>query len=412
MKQGATLQPEDFKKIFANAVDVIQESELRLKLDSARAQKKQLRIKFGADPSRPDLHLGHLVTLLKLKTFQEYEHKVVFIIGDFTACIGDPTGQNVMRPSLSKKEVRQNAETYAHQVFKILDEKLTEVVYNSAWLDNVTLEKFVQISGCITVSRMLEREDFTKRYKSETPIGLHEFLYPLIQGYDSVAVKSDLELGGTDQKFNLLVGRDVMRHFGMTPQAVMTMSLLEGTDGAQKMSKSLNNAISLTEPPNEIFGKVMSIPDKLIFKYFRMLTNMDENTANANTGKMNKGEMNPRDYKFRLAYEIVDLLYGIQEAQKASIWFDQTFKQKLLTQDVDEIKLEKRFFMEHNVNLYDILSAAKLAPSRSEAKRLLQQGAIELNNKKVELSQLETLHIQEGDVLRVGKKRIVRLLAD
>ncbi len=408
-KNTPSIIEEEVKNLCARAVDIIQESELAQKIESAKKQKNPLRIKFGADPSRPDLHLGHLVTLKKLKNFQDYGHKIIFIIGDFTACIGDPTGQNVTRPALSKEEVKNNAETYAQQVFKILIEKQTEVVYNSGWLNALSLEKFVHISGCVTVSRILQRDDFSKRHEKEIPIGLHEFLYPLIQAYDSVAVKADVELGGTDQTFNFLMGRDVMRHFSMTPQVVMTMPLLEGTDGTNKMSKSLNNSIGLTEPPNEIFGKVMSIPDELIFKYFHLLTDMDESIANANAEKMNKGEINPRDYKFRLAYEIVDLLHGMQEAQKASVWFDQTFKQKLLTQDIEEIKLEKRFFVEHNIKFYDILTMLKLVPSKSEAKRLLQQGAIEINNEKVQWSQLENIRLHEGDVVRVGKKRFVRL---
>lgn len=409
MTKDNLIQSEDLKKICLKAVDVIQEKQLAEKLKTSRAQKKPLRIKFGADPSRPDLHLGHLVTLRKLKDFQDAGHTIIFIIGDFTACIGDPTGQNVTRPPISREDVKKNAETYAQQAFKILDAKQTEVVYNSQWLDQIKLGEFVKISGCSTVSRMLERDDFSKRHTNETPIGLHEFLYPLIQGYDSVAVRADVELGGTDQKFNLLVGRDVMRYFNMTPQIVLTMPLLEGTDGAQKMSKSLNNYVGLTEPPREIFGKLMSIPDSLIIKYFHLLTDTDENTLKNYEEEMKKGEANPRDIKQRLAKTLVAMLHGETEAENAAVWFDQTFKQKLLTQDIEEIKLDKRYFMEHTITLYDILTAAKLVPSKSEAKRLLQQGAIEINNKKIKHAQLENVHVREGDVLRVGKKRIVKL---
>lgn len=408
-KNTLSIAEEEVKNLCARAVDVIQESELAQKIGSAKKQKKPLRIKFGADPSRPDLHLGHLVTLKKLKSFQDYGHKIIFIIGDFTARIGDPTGQNVTRPALSKEEVKNNAETYAQQIFKILIEKQTEVVYNSEWLNALSLEKFVHVSGCVTVSRILQRDDFSKRHEKEIPIGLHEFLYPLIQAYDSAAVKADVELGGTDQTFNLLMGRDVMRHFNMTPQVVMTMPLLEGTDGTNKMSKSLNNSIGLTEPPNEIFGKIMSIPDSLILKYFRLLTDIDEAGIRQYDEKMKKNELNPRDAKQKLAEAVVAILHGKKEAESAALWFDQTFKQKLLTQDIEEIKLEKRFFVEHNIKLYELLAMLKLVPSKSEAKRLLQQGAIEINNEKVQWSQLEDVRLHEGDVVRVGKKRFVRL---
>lgn len=412
MEKSTLSQPEKgIEKLCSGAVDVISEKELLAKQALSHKNKKPLRVKFGADPSRPDLHLGHLVTLRKLKDFQDDGHTVVFIIGDFTACIGDPSGQNATRPVLSREDVRQNAETYAQQVFRILDAKQTEVVYNCQWLSEISLEKFVQLSGCITVSRMLERDDFSKRYKNETPIGLHEFLYPLIQGYDSVSVNADVELGGTDQKFNLLVGRDVMRHYHMTPQVVMTMPLLEGTDGSHKMSKSLNNSIGLTEPPREIFGKLMSIPDTLILKYFRLLTDTDRSLLTRYEEQMKKNAVNPRDVKKHLAETIVKMLHGSAEAEKASRWFDEVFKEKKLSEEIEEIKLEKHFFSSHTVKFQDILISSRLAPSKSEAKRLIQQGAVEINNKKVAWDQLEGTKVHEGDVLRVGKKRVVRLTA-
>ncbi len=335
------MTPEQQLEIIKNGCsELLPEAELLSKLK----KKKQLRVKWGADPSAPDIHLGHTVVIRKLRAFQDLGHKVIFIIGDFTGMIGDPSGKSETRPALTKKEVENNARTYREQVFKILDPKRTEVVYNSKWLSKLTLEDVIKLAGKYTVARMLERDDFIKRYTEQRPISIHEFLYPLIQGYDSVMVKSDIEIGGTDQKFNLLVGRELQREFKEEPQVIMTMPLLEGLDGTAKMSKSLNNYIGVTDSPSEIYGKTMSIPDSLMMKYYTLLTGLPKAELDGISRQLRDGFLHPMDAKKRLARMLVSDFYGKTSAEKAEQEFKNIFKEGGLPENITEVKIElKRY---------------------------------------------------------------------
>lgn len=387
-----------FAAITRGSVSLETEGELRERLGG----KRPLRIKFGADPSAPDIHLGHTVVLSKLKTFQDLGHEVVFIIGDFTACIGDPSGRSKTRPQLSKEEVARNAETYTKQVFKILDPEKTRVVFNSEWLDRLTLEDVVRLASRVTVAQLLQREDYAKRYASNTPISLHEFLYPLAQGFDSVRVEADLEIGGTDQTFNLLLGRELQRAYGQKPQVIMTMPLLEGLDGVEKMSKSLGNHIGVAEPPFEIFGKVMSISDRLMQRYYELLTDFDY-------AKISQEIPHPRDRKARLAREMVKRFHGEEAAQAAQGNFELTYSKKGVPDDERWIKAIKLCAGEYM--LAQVIKESGLAPSGSEARRLIKQGAVELDGTKIR-DERAGVTVKNGDaprMLKVGKKGFLKI---
>ncbi|ABR30054.1 tyrosine--tRNA ligase [Thermosipho melanesiensis] len=384
-----------------NVVDFISEEELLERLK----ENRPLRIKLGVDPSRPDLHLGHAVVLKKLKEFQDLGHHVILIIGDFTGMIGDPTGRNITRPMLSEKEVRKNAETYAKQAFKILDESKTEVRFNNEWLGKMKFADVVRLAGKYTVARMLERDDFSKRLSEGQPISIAEFLYPLAQAYDSVAIKADVELGGTDQLFNLLVGRKVQEEYGLKPQIVMTMPIIEGTDGKLKMSKSYDNYIAFTDEPNDMYGKVMSIPDELIVKYMRLVTDIPEEEIVRYEKLIKESKVNPRDVKMRLAREIVKFFYNENAAKEAEENFIKVFRKKELPDEMPEIKFENGKY-----NIVDVLVAVKATQSRSEAKRVVNQGGVKFDGKKVE-SFKEDVTIENEHVLRVGKRKFYKLIA-
>lgn len=380
-------------------VEIISESELVSKIE----RKGRLRVKFGADPSAPDLHLGHTVPLRKLKHFQELGHTVVFIIGDFTAMVGDPSGRSTSRKRLSRNEVMENAKTYQEQVFKILDKSKTEVRYNSEWFDKITFEEILNLTSKYTVARMLERDDFEKRYKSGNPISIMEFLYPLMQGYDSIMVNADVEIGGTDQKFNLLVGRELQIEYGQEPQVIITLPLLEGTDGVRKMSKSFGNYIGINDTPSDMFGKVMSIPDNLILKYFELLTDVSIEEIEKLKRDMENGA-NPRDIKAMLAREIVSFFYGTDIAIKSSEEFDRIFKEKQLPSEIEEKELKTGEY-----NLVSLLAEMGLAPSKSEARRLIQGGGVYIDGKRVgDMNYL--LKLEKEVVVKIGKRRFVKLI--
>jgi tyrosyl-tRNA synthetase len=354
---------------------IITEGELLKKLATSAAKGKPLRIKAGFDPTAPDLHLGHTVLIQKLKHFQDLGHHILLLIGDFTGMIGDPTGKSETRKPLTREEVAANAKTYTAQVFKILDERKTEVVFNSEWMERLNAVDMVSLASRYTVARMLERDDFQKRYAEGRPIAIHEFIYPLLQGYDSVVLKSDVELGGTDQLFNLLVGRELQREMGQEPQAVITMPLLEGTDGVQKMSKSLGNYIGISEPASEIFGKVMSVSDELMMKYYDLLSAATAERVD----EIRAGRVHPRDAKEALAAELVERYWGAEAAKKAIDDFRNLFKKREVPEDVEEVSLSAA----EGTGISKALQAAGLAASTSEARRLVEQGGVKVDGVKV-----------------------------
>ncbi|MBI3313972.1 MAG: tyrosine--tRNA ligase [Candidatus Omnitrophica bacterium] len=367
MSSGLKKQSEILRE---GIVDLISPEEFEKSLALSEQEKRPLRIKYGADPSSADLHLGHTVPLRKLKQFQEFGHQVVFIIGDFTARIGDPSGRSETRPMLTPDEVKKNALTYQDQVFKILDRKKTEVRYNSEWLDKMTPADFLHLASQYTVARLLERDDFQKRFKGNHPIALVEFLYPLLQGYDSVMIKSDLELGGTDQKFNLLVGRELQKIWKQKPQMVMTLPLLEGTDGVQKMSKSFNNAIAIGDSPREIFGKVMSLPDNLIARYFQYASGLRPEEYKPILLEEKK---NPREVKAKLGEQIASLYHGKDAAKAAREEFDHVFRDKGLPDEIPTVHLS-----ESKSDIVSFLHKTGLVASKSEGRRLVEQGGVKI----------------------------------
>lgn len=388
---------EQLSVIRRGAVEILLEDDLRKKL----AQGRPLRVKAGFDPTAPDLHFGHTVLLTKLRQFQDLGHEVIFLIGDFTGLIGDPTGKNTTRPPLTSDEVAANAETYREQVFKVLAPDRTRVVFNSEWMSKIGAEGLVRIASRHTVARMLERDDFHKRYSEGRPIAIHEFLYPLIQGYDSVALNADIELGGTDQKFNLLVGRQLQGSHGQEPQVVITMPLLEGLDGAQKMSKSLGNYIGINEPPAEIFGKIMSISDELMWRYFELLSLRPGSDIEALRGQVNEGR-NPRDVKIELGYELVERFHDKSAAESAREGFLNRFSRGQKPSDLQTYALDS---MGSPVALVAAMKGAQLAASTSEARRLINQGAVRINGEKV--ADVEAvLAPQSSSTVEVGKRRI------
>ncbi|RLL87171.1 tyrosine--tRNA ligase [Mesotoga sp. BH458_6_3_2_1] len=391
---------EQLKELSKNHVSLISEEELLEKLK----KKCSLRVKLGVDPSRPDLHLGHAVVLRKLRLFQEFGHQVVLIIGDFTARIGDPSGRSKTRPMLSREEAKANAESYSNQAFKILNRDLTEIRFNSEWLDAMSFEDVIRLSSKYTVARMLERHDFARRYSENEPIGVSEFLYPLAQAYDSVVVKADVEIGGDDQFFNLVVGRKIQEEYGLEAQAILTVPLIEGTDGKLKMSKSYDNYIAFEDSPRDMFGKVMSIPDSLMMKYFRLLTNKsDAELAEYDRELLNKA-VNPRDIKLALGVEITSQFYGREIALNAEREFVNIFRNKELPEEMPEIKLPAE-----SISIVDLLVSHANISSRSEARRLIDQGGVRVNDEVLDDIH-SVLDVSDGDVLRIGKKRFYRLV--
>ena len=382
------------------AEEILVEAELVERLEEGR----RLRVKAGFDPTAPDLHLGHTVLINKLRQFQELGHEVMFLIGDFTGMIGDPTGKNVTRKPLTREEVLENAATYEHQIYKILDPEKTTVLFNSQWMAEMNAADLVHVAAKYTVARMLEREDFNKRYNSNQPIAIHEFLYPLIQGYDSVAMKADVELGGTDQKFNLLVGRELQKHYGQKPQVILTMPILEGLDGVQKMSKSLGNYIGISEPADEMFGKLMSISDELMWRYFDLLSFRSMRDIEQLKDDVSKG-LNPRDVKFQLCQEIVTRFHGRKSADAAQANFVARFQKGNLPDEMPEVVLDSEG---GSLGVAGILKRAGLTGSTSEAFRMIQQGAVRIDGERVADREMS---IESGctRVFQVGKRRFARI---
>ncbi len=392
-----TITPqEQLERIKRGTVDFISEGELIKKLKKSVETKTPLKVKAGFDPTAPDLHLGHTVLIQKLRHFQELGHIVQLVIGDFTAMIGDPSGRSETRKPLSREEVLENADTYRSQVFRILDEDRTEVVFNSEWIGILTARDIVDLTSRYTVARMLERDDFQKRFKGGHPIGIHEFLYPLFQGYDSVVLKSDVELGGTDQLFNLLVGRELQKQYGQDPQVVITMPLLEGTDGVQKMSKSLGNYIGITEPPSEIFGKVMSISDELMIRYYELLSDVDQKRLD----DIKAGRIHPKEAKEALAFELTARFHGTKEAEKAKEGFRAVFSKKGLPSEIEEVEIKADG---DTMGLASIIVKAGLAKSTSEAMRLIAQGGVRVDGERI-TDRKAHLPAKGGFLLQVGKR--------
>lgn len=389
---------DQLEVIKKDTVDFITEEEFLDKLK----RKKQLKVKLGVDPSRPDLHLGHAVVLRKLRQFQRFGHIVYLIIGDFTARIGDPSGRSKTRPLLSEEEVKANSKTYVEQAFKILDPNKTVIKFNSEWLSALTFEDIINLTSRYTVARMLERDDFNKRLAENEPISISEFLYPIAQAYDSIVIEADVEMGGTDQLFNLLVGRKLQEEFGQEPQIVVTMPLIEGTDGSLKMSKSYNNYIAFNDTPDDIFGKIMSVPDHLIIKYMTYLTDISRDKIKDFENKMKNDEINPRDVKMVLAEEVVKMLYNEEEAKKAKDNFVAIFQKKDMPDDLPEILVQE------NETILDIVAKTNVFDSNSEIKRAISQGAIRINDEKIDDFKFVP-NFEDGDVLRVGKKNYFRL---
>ena len=396
-----TISPEQMPALKRGAHEILVEQELEERLKEGRP----LRVKAGFDPTAPDLHLGHTVLLQKMRTFQDLGHEVTFLIGDFTGMIGDPTGKNVTRKPLSREEVAENARTYATQVYKVLDPERTIVRFNSEWFDRMSAADMIRLAAQHTVARMLERDDFQKRFRAEQPIAIHEFLYPLVQGYDSVALQADVELGGTDQKFNMLVGRELQKHYGQRPQIVMTMPILEGTDGVQKMSKSLGNYIGINEPPEEMFGKLMSISDELMWRYLELLSREELATIARWREEVAQG-LNPRDVKFRLARELVARFHGAEAAARAHEDFIARFQRRLVPENLPEKELVAEG---GSVTLPVALKTTGLARSTSEAIRKIREGAVRIDGERVE-DPARALPSGTRAVLQLGKRHAVRVV--
>ncbi len=397
---------EQMAVIRRGAVEILVESELEKKLQRAVETATPLRIKAGFDPTAPDLHLGHTVLIQKLKQFQDLGHHVMFLIGDFTGMIGDPTGKNETRKPLTREQVLENAQSYKEQVFKILDPDKTEVVFNSAWMGEMSAADMIALASSYTVARMLERDDFHKRFSSQQPIAIHEFIYPLVQGYDSVAMRADVELGGTDQKFNLLIGRELQKQRGQQPQAIVTMPLLEGLDGVNKMSKSLNNYIGITEAPKEIYGKVMSISDELMLRYYELLSDVDlEQLRRIQDGVAGKdGGVHPMESKKALARELVQRFYDAAAATQAQRDFEQQFKRKEIPDNIPAVTISSS----EPVWICRVMTEAGLVASNGEARRLIKQGAVKIDGDKIADAGLE-LPVGAKVVVQAGKRRFARV---
>ena len=398
---------EQIKIISKGADEIIDVEELKGKLAKAQKEGRPLRVKLGLDPTAPDIHLGHAVVLRKIKQMQDLGHKAVIIIGDFTAMIGDPTGRSKTRPPLSREQVLENARTYQEQIFKIIDKDKTEVCFNSEWLGELKFSDVIELASKYTVARMLEREDFKNRFENQQSIGIHEFFYPLMQGYDSVAVKADLELGGTDQRFNLLMGRTIQRDYGQESQVALLMPLLEGTDGVEKMSKSLGNYIGIYEEPDQMYGKVMSIPDELMIKYYELATDIHPDEIEKIKTSLEEGTYHPRDAKMRLAREITALYHGEEAAIKAEEQFKAVFQKGGVPDDIPSFKVPESIISEDGIDMARLIVEAGMAPSTSQARRLISQGAVKVNGEKID--DLKISSLKDQDVVQVGKRNFVKI---
>jgi len=398
---------EQLEWIRRGVVEILPEEELETKLKQALSSGKPLRVKAGFDPTAPDLHLGHSVLIRKLRHFQELGHVVIFLIGDFTGMIGDPTGKSATRPHLTLEEVEANAQTYRAQIFKILDPGRTEIVFNSAWMSALKADELIRLAGKMTVARMLERDDFQKRYRANQPISIHEFLYPLIQGYDSVMLKADIEIGGTDQKFNLLVGRELQKEWEQPQQVVLTMPLLEGLDGVRKMSKSLGNYIGIEDPPGDMFGKIMSIPDDLMWRYYELLSDLSLGEIARLRVEVGEGMLHPMEAKKRLGEEIVRQYHSAEEAHQARDQFEHVFRDRKLPKDLPVVELD---WGEGPIWIVKTLTATGLVKSGSEGRRLIRQGAVQVNGEKISDLDYKLSIPEKSHIIKVGKKRFVRLV--
>ncbi len=396
---------EQMDIIKRGVVEIIPVEELVKKIEKSIKTSKPLNVKLGCDPSRPDLHIGHSVVIRKLAQFQELGHQAILIIGDFTGMIGDPSGRNVTRPALSLEETRINGNSYFEQASKILHREKTKIIYNSEWLAKMNFEDVIKLASKYTVARMIERDDFTKRFKAGEPISVHEFLYPLAQAMDSVAIESDVELGGTDQKFNLLVARDIQREYGMEPQIILTMPLLVGIDGVEKMSKSYDNYIGISDQPSQIFGRTLSIPDNLIYQYFELATNVSNEKLIEIKSLLSDGHTNPRDLKRELARTLVTMYHNKEAAEIAQQEFDNVFINKGLPDKIDEFNVGEN----KEINILDLLVLVNFAPSKGEARRLIQQGGVSIDGNKITDVQ-SSISVITGMILKVGKRKFIKLI--
>ncbi|HHT9110750.1 MAG TPA: tyrosine--tRNA ligase [Candidatus Brocadiaceae bacterium] len=397
---------EQLDILLRGTVDIVTKEELTKKLKRSHQENKPLRVKLGLDPTAPDIHIGNAIPLHKLHTFQSLGHTAVLIIGDYTATVGDPSGVNKTRPMITYEKVLENAKTYLAQAGKILDLNTTEVIYNSTWFEKMTFNEVIKLAAKMTVARMMERDDFTKRYAAGIPISVHEFIYPLMQGYDSVMIKSDIELGGTDQLFSLIVGRDLQKDANMEPQIALTTPLLEGIDGNKKMSKSLGNYIGITEPPREMFGKVMSIPDNLMRKYFELMTDLGIQKIEQ---LLDHRHTHPRTAKVMLAKAVVHRYYNKKEADAASAEFDRIFKEHALPDDIPEVHISNSELPYGKIWIVHLMVLCGFAATNSEARRLIEQGGVSINNESITDATLNT-EIKSGSILKVGKRRFARVV--
>ncbi|MBP1932923.1 tyrosine--tRNA ligase [Ammoniphilus resinae] len=391
------------------AAEIVPEKELVEKLEKSVLEGIPLKVKLGLDPSAPDLHVGHTVVLHKLRQFQELGHQVQLLIGDFTGRIGDPTGKSETRKQLTEEDVKRNAKTYVEQFAKVMDVDKIEIYYNSSWLGKMDFADVVRLASNVTVARMLERDDFTKRYQSGQPISVHEFFYPLMQGYDSVALKSDIELGGTDQKFNLLMGRQLQKEYGEDQQIAIMMPILEGLDGVQKMSKSLGNYIGINEPANEIYGKTMSVPDDLMLKYYELVTDLSNDEIAALKSGLADGSIHPRDAKMNLGKTFVTMFHGQEQAEEAEEHFKTVFQQRTLPSDLPEVEISSESLIDGQLWVAKLLVELGLTSSTGEGRRMVQQGGVRINEEKVEDVNAQ-IAVQEGMVVQVGKRKFAKVL--
>lgn len=389
-------------------VEIVPEDELKNKIANAVVTGTPLKVKLGLDPSAPDIHIGHTVVLHKLRQFQELGHQVQLLIGDFTGRIGDPTGKSETRKQLTEEDVKRNAETYQKQIYKILDPEQTKLYYNSEWLAPLNFADVVNLAAKVTVARMMERDDFTKRYTTGLPISIHEFFYPLMQGYDSVALESDVELGGTDQKFNLLMGRTLQKEYNKPAQVAIMTPLIEGLDGVNKMSKSLGNYIGIDEEPNQIYGKSMSIPDELMYKYYELATDLNNEELAALKAGLEEGTVHPRDAKMQLAATFVRMYHGEEAARAAENHFITVFQQRALPEDIEMVTLSEGELTNGQINIVKLLTVFALHSTSSEARRSVQQGAVRINEEKITDINADVLP-KDGDVLQVGKRKFVKI---
>ena len=399
---------EQIKIISKGTAEIIDLEELKQKLIKAKEGNRQLIVKLGLDPTAPDIHLGHTVVLRKARQIQDLGHKVIIIIGDFTGMIGDPSGKSKTRKELSREEVLINAETYKKQIFKILDPEKTEVMFNSEWLAKLNFKDVVNLASKYTVSRMLEREDFKNRFKAQQSIAIHEFMYPLMQGYDSIAIKSDIELGGTDQRFNILMGRTLQKEYKEEKQIAIFMPLLEGIDGIEKMSKSLGNYIGIDENGNDMYSKAMSIPDELIVKYYDLVTDIHPDEIEEIKKELANGKANPRDIKMKLAKEIVKLYHGEVVAKDSEDYFKLVFQKKSIPDDIKEMEISNKSMINEQSTIFKIITHMEFAKSNREARRLVEQGAVKLNGEKI--SNETAFNLKDGDVIQCGKSNFVKII--